>query len=56
MGVAYEMARVALQRTDQDKIADEVIAKKVIELAKTGETDANHICDQVVICFRGQRL
>jgi hypothetical protein len=37
MGVAFEMVRVALGLADQGYIRNEIIAKHIIELAKTGE-------------------
>jgi hypothetical protein len=37
MGVAFEMARVALNVADRGDLANEVIAKRIIELAKAGE-------------------
>ena len=46
MGIAFEMAVVALQHTDGivNPTRDEV-AKKIIELAKAGERDQEHLCD-----------
>jgi len=43
MGVAYEMARASIRL--QNMNADEVIAKKIIELAKAGETDPDRFCE-----------
>ena len=37
MGVAFEMARKALQLGDRGNVFDERIAKRIIELAKAGE-------------------
>jgi hypothetical protein len=37
MGVAFEMARVALNVEDRGDLANEVIAKRIIDFAKTGE-------------------
>jgi len=37
MGVAFDMAREALQPDDRRNLADERIAKKIIELVKAGE-------------------
>jgi hypothetical protein len=37
MGLAFEMARIALGLDDRTGTANEVIAKQIIELAKLGE-------------------
>ena len=37
MAVALEMARAALQLGDRSNLINERIAKRIIELAKTGE-------------------
>jgi hypothetical protein len=39
MGIAFEMARVALRPSDQDDLAHEIIAHGIITLAKAGERD-----------------
>src|SRR4051794_2868941 len=39
MGLAYEMALIALRLTDRGDIANDVVAHKIIEHAKTGERD-----------------
>jgi hypothetical protein len=43
MGVAFEMARVALNVADRGDLANEVIAKRIIELAKAGELNPERI-------------
>jgi hypothetical protein len=52
MGLAYELTRAALRISNQDDIAPEIIAKKVIELAKGGERDPERICDYALANFR----
>jgi len=37
LSVAFEMARVALRLADRGDLANEIIAKRIIELAKAGE-------------------
>ena len=37
LGLAFEMARVALRLADRGDLANEIIAKRIIELAKAGE-------------------
>ncbi len=55
MGVAYEMVHAALER-DWGDLHNELIAKKVIELAKAGETNPDRLCEQVLVYFRRQRF
>jgi hypothetical protein len=45
MGVAFEMARVALNVADRGDLANEVIAKRIIELAKAGELNPDVLCE-----------
>jgi hypothetical protein len=52
MGVAFEMARAALQLGHQGNLIDERIAKKIIELAKAGELDPELLCESVLKEFR----
>jgi len=56
MGVAFEMARVALGLADRDDLANEILAKRIIELAKAGERNPDLLCEGVVKEFREQRL
>jgi hypothetical protein len=53
MGVAYEMTHAALRLTDPDDPINEIIAKKIIELAKAGEANPDRICEQVLAHFQG---
>jgi hypothetical protein len=52
MGVAFEMVREALQLAGQGSLADERIAKRTIELAKTGELNPDLLCEYVSREFR----
>src|SRR5262245_9817135 len=52
MDVPFEMARAALQLGDQGNLINERIAKRIIELAKTGEADPNLLCECVLREFR----
>jgi hypothetical protein len=47
MGVAYEMARIALRLTERDALA-QTIAKRIVELAKVGERNADLLCERVL--------
>jgi hypothetical protein len=52
MGLAFELTRAALRLSNQDDIPPDIIAKKVIELAKGGECDPERICDYALANFR----
>jgi hypothetical protein len=45
MGLAYEMALIALRLGDRGDLANEVIAHKIIVLAKGGERDPERLCE-----------
>jgi hypothetical protein len=51
MGVAFEMARVALAR-DWGNHANAILAKRIIELAKGGERNPDLLCEQALNGFR----
>jgi hypothetical protein len=44
MGIAFEMARAALRIADREEL-NEVMANRIIELAKAGERDADDLCE-----------
>ena len=48
MGVAFEMTRVALRVENEADPIREIIANKIIELAKGGERDANELCERTL--------
>jgi hypothetical protein len=48
MDAAFEMARKALQLGDERKLANERIAKSIVELAKAGEYNADLLCESVL--------
>jgi hypothetical protein len=52
MGLAFEMALIGLRLTDRSDLANEVVAQKVIALAKAGERDPERLCDGVLLEFR----
>jgi hypothetical protein len=52
MGLAFEMTRLALGLADRGDIANELIAKRIIELAKTGERNPDLLCESAVKEFR----
>jgi hypothetical protein len=56
MGLAFEMTRLALGLADRGDRANELVAKRIIELAKTGELNPDVLCEAVVKEFGEQRL
>jgi CRP-like cAMP-binding protein len=56
MGVAFEMACVALRLAGRGAIAKAVVAEKIIELAKAGERDANTLCEHSLKELRANAL
>ena len=49
MGIAYEMALVALRRTGGTvSPTQEAVAQKIIDLAKVGERDPDRLCDDAL--------
>jgi len=55
MGLAFEMTRLALGLADRGDIANELIAKRIIELAKAGELNPDVLCEAVVKELRRTR-
>ena len=54
LGVAFEMALVALQHLDRAVSSTrDAVAQKIIELAKAGERDPGRLCDAALVaCFQ----
>ena len=52
MGIAFEMVLVALRLTNRDDLAKEVVAQKIIDLAKGGERDADQLCEGALRAIR----
>jgi hypothetical protein len=48
MGVAFEMARAALHLKDRTDPIVAIIAERIIELARSGERDANLLCERTL--------
>jgi hypothetical protein len=46
MGVAFEMACVALGLTVRGDLAKSIVAKRIIELAKAGERNPDVLCER----------
>jgi hypothetical protein len=53
MAKAYEGALLALQLSDRHDPLTEIVAKKIVEIAKTGETDHARIRDRALEELRG---
>jgi hypothetical protein len=56
IGVAFEMTCTALHLSDRGDRANEIIARRIIELAKTGERNPDLLCEGVLKEFRDQHL
>jgi hypothetical protein len=52
IGIAFEMTCVALRISQIDPIA-KTVAKSIIELAKDGERNPDHLCDGALNILRG---
>ena len=52
MGLAYEMTRISLRLVDRGDIANNVVAQKIIELAKSGERDPERLREAVLNQWR----
>ena len=52
MGIAYEMTLISLRLVDRGDIVNNVVAQKLIELAKSGERDPERLCEAVVQQWR----
>ena len=48
MGLAYELTLNSLRLVDRGEIANNVVAQKLIELAKSGERDPERLCEAVL--------
>src|SRR4051794_35638750 len=53
MGLAFEMAVVALRLADRGDLANDVLARRIVDLAKAGERDPERLCEGVLHEFRG---
>jgi hypothetical protein len=51
LGVAFEMARAAIKRPGY--LSDEIIARRIIELAKAGERNVEVLCEAALIAPAG---
>ena len=55
MGVAFEMVRVALGLADGGDLANQIVAKRIIELAKAGELNPDLLCERALKEIREQQ-
>ena len=53
MGLAFEMARAALQLEGKAGPETTILAKTIIELAKSGVSDPNELCECALERFHG---
>ena len=55
MGEAFEAARKDLDEAGQPSVVYEAVAKRIIEMAKSGERDANQLRDRALTAFGSGR-
>jgi len=48
MGVAFELACIALGLRDRGDLANAMVAKRIIELAKAGELNPDILCEEAL--------
>jgi hypothetical protein len=48
MGLAFELALLTLRLRDRGDLANEVIAQKLVQLAKAGERNPERLCEGVL--------
>ena len=51
MGEAYDAARKALHDRGQPAVVQEILARRIIEIAKNGERDPTQLCERALIAF-----
>ena len=55
MGAAYDKARKMLHDRGQPAVVQEVIARRVIDIAQTGERDPDQICQRAMTALGLER-
>ena len=55
MGDAYDKAIAALTTTDSELMVRELLAKRIIRLARRGEFNPEHLCSSALSGFRKPR-
>jgi hypothetical protein len=55
MGEAFDAACKDLDEAGQPSVADEAVAKRIIEVAKSGERDPNQLRDRALTAFGHKR-
>ena len=56
MGVAFEAALSGLRLADRSDPIVAIVAKKIIALAKAGESNPDRLCEQALIDVRNSRF
>ena len=51
MGKAFDKARQMLHDRGQPDIVNEIIARRIIELAEAGEHDPDRLCERALATF-----
>jgi hypothetical protein len=56
MGVAFEAALAALRMMDRSDPIVAIVAKKIIALAKAGESNPDRLCEQALMDVRNSQF
>jgi hypothetical protein len=55
MGDAYDKAIAILPHTGSERVIRELVAKRIVRLARRGECDPDHLCSSALSGFRKPR-
>jgi hypothetical protein len=55
MGDAYDKAIASLSNNESDLAVRELVAKRIVRLARRGERDPEHLCSSALSGFRKPR-
>jgi hypothetical protein len=55
MTAAFKAACLALKLADKDDHLKEIVARKIIEIAGTGERDPQRLCDLVLLALSSDK-
>jgi hypothetical protein len=56
MGIAFEAALSGLRLADRSDPIVAIVAKRIIDLAKTGESNPDRLCEQALMDVRGSQF
>ena len=56
MGEAYDRVRKSLHDKGQPGVVQDIIARRIIEIARSGERDPSLLCERVLLTFGIDRV